>query len=1414
MFQDISIGIDAGSTTVKIVATDKENNIIFKDYRRHMADISGTVIRSLELLSSHLGDLECRLSVTGSAGMGISERCGIPFVQEVVAACEVIRSKFPTIKTLVDIGGEDAKMIFFRENLSPDIRMNGSCAGGTGAFIDQMAALLDVDLSRLNLLAQNAQNIYPIASRCGVFSKTDVQNLLSRNVCKEDIAASVFHAVSMQVITSLSRGCEVTPGLFLCGGPFMFIPALRQAFVRQAGLSEHQIILSENAGVIPAWGAAIDNRSEQKKTISAYIALIKNSKYSFIRKNALKPLFVDKDEFSAWEQSKQKYKLPDINIRNLETDTCFVGIDSGSTTTKIVATDYKGRIFYRFYERNKGNVLQTVSDGLNGLRQLADNNGKELKVMGGCVTGYGEDLVKTAFGLPYGMVETIAHYQAACFFNPKVSFILDIGGQDMKATFIENGSIKRLEINEACSSGCGSFIETFAQSLNYNAASFSEVALYAKHPADLGTRCTVFMNSKVKQSLREGASISDISAGLGYSVIKNCLVKVLKLKDVSQLGEYIMVQGGTFRNRAVLRALETETGREVMITDYPELMGAYGAALFAVENQLSGQNKPVDLAHFVTMKSFSSKVTVCKGCENLCTVTGYRFDDGNRYYTGNKCEKVFSNRGDNSRTGANIYTEKHKLLFDRKSEPDAKLTIGIPRALGIYENYPFWHTLFTECGFNVVLSDTSTMQLYERGIGTVMADNICFPAKLANGHILNLIDRKVDRIFMPFVVHDKKEDSKTPNSYNCPIVSGYSEVIQSAIDPDKNHNTPFDAPTFTFRNERLLSKACLKYLLTVEPGISGGLFKKAFAKALSAQADYENALNRRCKEILDQAVLSNRMVVLLAGRPYHSDPLIQHKISETIAAFDVDVISEDIVRDWQPDTTSVQTIMQWAYTNRILKSALWASQNTENIEFVELTSFGCGPDAFILDEVTDLLKRRGKNATLLKIDDINNVGSARLRIRSLIESLKFKREQNSKAELYKPLKTPAYEVKDRKRKLLIPWFADFYSPFIPPAFSLLGYDAENLPPSDESSVEYGLKYSNNEICYPATLIVGDFMKALESGQYNQDEIALGITQTGGQCRATSYISLMKKAMLSAGFDRIPVVSASYGDGTINEQPGFTIQWRKVIKAVICSMAYADCLSQLYYATAPREKVSGMANVLKDKYLRLGVEALLKNDINLFYKLIEQASAEFLLANNLAQIPQVGIVGEIFVKYNNFGHKNIVNWLIAQQVEPILPPLSNFFTAEFVSMVARQVGNITQRKNIGEKMVAKFAEKYIYDIIHKMQSRIQNFPYFRPVSNLYHDANNASKIINLNAQFGEGWGIAAEFAHFAATGVNNVVSLQPFGCIANHVISKGIEKRTRELFPALNLLFLDFDSGMAEANIFNRLHFMIRNAQAN
>ena len=1416
------IGLDAGSTTLKLVATDEKGDVVYTDYTRHHADISGTLLSSLERMMNKLGNVLTSICTTGSAGMGISERYHLPFVQEVVAATKVIEEKYPDTKTLIDIGGEDSKMIFFNKDLHPDIRMNGNCAGGTGAFIDQMAAILNVNVAELSNLAQKATTIHPIASRCGVFSKTDIQNLIALNVCREDIAASIFNAVVTQVVSALSHGCDILPKLFLCGGPFAFIPALKKLLMKKLSMNEEDVILDPNASVVPAWGASLSVDLEKAESSTLEDLLKRFSQQGekiTVRQSGLQPLFKDEADFKQWADEKSHNKIEKVDMAQLSDEKCFIGIDSGSTTTKVVAMDEQERIFFTFYKKNGGRPLETVKEGLTQLLQEAKEKGKNLIVQSGCSTGYGEELIKTAFGLDFGMVETIAHYTAAYKLDPKVSFILDIGGQDMKAIFVEKGAINRLEINEACSSGCGSFIDSFAKSLDCPIAEFVERACKSKNPSDLGTRCTVFMNSKVKQCLREGAPLDDISAGLAYSVVKNCLYKVLKLKNMDELGEHIVLQGGTMRNKAVVRAFELSTNRTVSVSNYPELMGAYGAALFAKRRVESptydGQCQNTPLESLVDLKEYTTEQMRCVGCENNCQILKNIFANGKTYYSGNKCEKIYTNKGERGRNAFNLSLNKAELAF--KGNPKSivqqpVVTLGIPRVLNMYENFPFWQALFTSCGIAVKKSARSTFKIYERGLSSVMADNICFPAKLVHGHILDLVDKKVDRIFYPYVVYESMEPNAN-NSYNCPVVSGYSDVIKSAINPKAKYNIPLDAPIINFKDQKLLMKGCRLYISQLlKEKYDEVVFQNAFEAALKAKAEFSQTLHDKAVHTLQKAKEENRFVILLAGRPYHNDPLVQHKVSEIITSFGVDVITEDIIRGDSEEVKDAHIIPQWSYMNRIMRAAHWVATTDEPVHFVQLTSFGCGPDAFVVDEVSDLLKRGGKNLTLLKVDDVNNAGSLRLRIRSLIESLKFKSDVNGENVKFEFKTTPAYTESDRGRKILCTYFSEFHSPFIPPLFKLMGYEVENLPPSNADSAKYGLTYANNEVCYPATLVVGDCIRALQSGKYDRNKITFAITQTGGQCRATNYIALIKKALLAAGYGDIPVISVSIMN-TINDQPGFKPDLKKAFKVTLYMLFYADAIAKMYYASAVREKEAGAATALKEEYLKRGVEAIEQKKTKEMLRLLEEAAKRFDEITLTKAVPRIGIVGEIFIKYNSFGHQHIVDWLVKEGIEPVIPSLNEFFTQFFPNAKFNEKNYLDEKRSFFVKAMTMLGKAYITHLEKKIDKAASKFRYYEKITNIDEEAKRASKIVSLAAQFGEGWLIPAELASFAERGINAAVSLQPFGCIANHIISKGIEKKVKDIYPNLNILFLDFDGGVSEVNVLNRLHFIAKAAKS-
>ncbi len=1454
------IGLDVGSTTAKIAVIDEQGNLVYNRYERHNAQVSELTTNYLgelkETLRTQGNDILVNLCVTGSVGMATAEQFRADFVQEVVAASIYARNAHPEAKALIDIGGEDAKVVFFKDNGSTELRMNGNCAGGTGAFIDQMSVLMGIDNQQMSQLAMQAQHVYPLAARCGVFAKTDVQNLMARNLPEADIAASIFHSIAVQTVVTLSHGIDFSAPILLCGGPLTFLPALRKAFCDYMKLTPEDFIVSEHSNLIPALGCAYRARK-----LNSGFTSIAELEMRLKRDNgnewhsSLEPLFKSDREHEEWLKSKEKYATETQPLGKGKQQV-VIGIDSGSTTTKIVAVRLPSQtigesresiqgpdIVFTNYRLNLGNPIKAVADGLAALKQEATLRGAELEIVGSCSTGYGEELIKTAFGLDSGIVETMAHKRAATSLMPDVSFILDIGGQDMKAIFVENGAVVRMELNEACSSGCGTFIQTFAKNMNYSVADFAKLACQSKAPCDLGTRCTVFMNSKVKQVLREGASVADISAGISYSVIKNCLYKVLKLHGNDHLGGKIVVQGGTLRNDSVVRAFELLTHTEVARSNMPEMMGAYGCALHAAA-ELSHRNLPNQVRSIddlLSLAHYDTKQLQCKGCENHCYVSRYTFAGGNKFYSGNKCERVFNNKGENEVKGENIYTYKYPLLFNRETvnlhiETSHHVRIGIPRILNMYEEYPFWNALLHAAGFDIILSSESTFKKYESALSTVMSDNICFPAKLVHSHLKELNENpEVDRILMPYVVYEHNDDpDNTLNSFNCPVVSGYSDVIKSVI----NLKKPLDAPVINFANTQLLEKQIADYLKGL--GVSKKTAKAALQKALEAQAEYCKAIKVKNQEILastqttaDAAATEhnisgglnnnnlsfdkhkNKLTILLAGRPYHTDPLVQHKLSEMIANLGVNVISDDIVRNdpsIQPETYLVK---QWAYMNRIMKAAQWVAEQGDDVHLVQMTSFGCGPDSFIQDEIRDIMRRHGKPYTLLKIDDVSNIGSLKLRIRSLVESLNGMKNSSVITHHSSLPKTKVFTKEDVHRKILAPFMTEYLTPIIPPILKLIGYDVEVLPMSDEASAELGLKFANNEVCYPATLIVGDIIKALKSGKYDLQNTAVVMSQTGGQCRATNYAGLIKRAMVANGFQDVPLltlgVTASTGEANgstddkqdYNEQEGFNIPWLKYSQIIVTAILYSDAVNEMYNACIVRERKQGIARELRNKYMRLIDEPIARNSAKGLIKLLEQAAEEFDQMTLDRNVPRVGIVGEIFLKFNPFSHQFLERFIISKGIEVVPPLLAPFFLQEFVNVEVQKHMRLSCSK-VPDFVVRGAYKGLVGRRLKQVNKAASRFRYFRPFTNIYDDAKEVDGLISLAAQFGEGWLLPADIVGYIRDGVDNIISLQPFGCIANHVISKGIEKRLHDRFPNLNLVSLDFDSGVSKVNVTNRL----------
>ncbi len=1407
-------GIDIGSTTIKVVVTNEQKKVVFSEYVRHNTDVVLNLRLALFKLLEKLGDIEFKPLITGSVGMGLAEKLKLPFIQEVIASAEAVSAFYPDAGLFIDIGGEDAKLMYFRPNGQPDIRMNGNCAGGTGAYIDQMASLLNISLDELDKLALQSDNVYPVSSRCGVFAKTDIQSLLSRQVTLPDIARSVFHAVAVQVVNTLLQGDKPRPKVIMSGGPLVFSKALQQSMIEVLNISPEDIITPAYGNLFPALGAAISNKNKAPfLTVSKLAERISSAtkKQIVTQPGNLKPLFKDKFDFEQWQ--KKHNADDDLFEKNQHnTKTLFIGIDAGSSTTKLVAINNLKKIVFSHYTNNKGNTVQAVENALGAFHQFLEKNNIKAPVRYAMVTGYGEELVKKAFGCDESMVETIAHYKAAAFFNPDVSFILDIGGQDIKAMFIKDGHISNIEVNEACSSGCGTFIETFAGSLGLNVESFAKKASFSQNPFDLGSRCTVFMNSKLKQAMREGAQIEDISAGLAYSVIKNSFNKVLKIKDTDVLGDNIVVQGGTFLNPAVLKATEQLLGKKVTRPSISALMGAFGCALTAMERSEKNKQQLSNINGFQHFKSSDivTKTIICKGCGNHCRVNKLTFPGNRVYFSGNRCEKIFSNHPSNIEKGTNLISFKYDLIFKQlpPKTQQSRLKIGIPRVLNMYDNFPFWNTLFNELNFEVVLSSPTSELNHEKAYGAIMSDNICYPAKLVHAHIYDLISKKVDRIFYPVARYEKSEFTNAVNAYNCPVVTGYPDVIKNTI-AFKKHDVTYDMLPVSFNNETLLSKACYNYLKQF--GVDKKSFQQAFRKAKNAAENVKRELRKDGKQVFDQAQKQNKPVIMLVGRPYHADPAVNHNIPDTITEMGVDVITEDVVpENHHTNFKNVKVLSQWQYSNRIYHAMEWAGKQ-KNLHVIQLNSFGCGPDAVVMDEARDILKKYNKHYTGIRIDDGNNAAPVKLRIRSLIESLAFKSQTVNVGEKSRK-STPPYLNVDRKKKIIGPNLSQLYSLFTESLFYQEGYDFELLPEADRESVETGLKYVNNDMCYPAVILIGDIIKALQSGKYDLNNVAVAMSETGGPCRASNYVALVKKAMLDAGFSHIPVISVSTNPNTMNEQPGFKKKFFELLSLSLNTLIYSDALLKMYNFLVVREKIPGSAKRIYNKYIQYAYKKRRNYIIKDALELLKQAVEEFnAIEYNDVSLPKVGIVGEIFMKYNRFGNYDLENWLRKNGLEVVTSPLNTFFV-ESLADIRYNNKNFLEKDSWIMQQAHEIIGKKVDRYLQKTNTILEGFHHqLTRLHSIYEIQKNASEIVSLSHQYGEGWLLPGEMISFIKEDVQNIISVQPFGCIACHIVSKGISKRMKTLFPDTNTLFLDIDADTSEANMHNRLEFFVKNA---
>ena len=1406
----LTLGIDIGSTTVKIALLNSEHTIIFSDYERHYANIQETLAGLLKKAIVQTGPVSVIPVVTGSGGLTLSSHLKAPFVQEVVAVASSLQDYAPQTDVAIELGGEDAKIIYFTGGI--DQRMNGICAGGTGSFIDQMASLLQTDAAGLNEYAKHYNAIYPIAARCGVFAKSDIQPLINEGATREDLAASIFQAVVNQTISGLACGKPIRGNVAFLGGPLHFLPELRAAFIRTLRLSPQQIIAPEHSHLFAAVGAAMNPKEHQiAVALKDMIEALSSGIQMDFEVKRMEPLFRDEADFEAFSARHSVSRVKSGDLASYE-GNCYLGIDAGSTTTKAAVVAEDGTLLYRFYDSNSGSPLATA---IRAIEEIKAQLPEHAHIAYSCSTGYGEALLKAALMLDEGEVETISHYYAASFFEPKVDCILDIGGQDMKCIKIKEGTVDSVQLNEACSSGCGSFIETFAKSLNYSVEDFAREALFAKNPTDLGTRCTVFMNSNVKQAQKEGATVADISAGLAYSVIKNALFKVIKLTNPSDLGSHVVVQGGTFYNNAVLRSFEKISGCQAVRPDIAGIMGAFGAALIARERyHMNGEAKTsmLPLEKIIALK-YSTSMTRCKGCNNHCVLTINQFGSGRRFVSGNRCERGLGLEKAKKEI-PNLFDYKFHRMFDYTPLPLDQAdrgTVGIPRVLNMYENFPFWAVFFQQLRYHVVLSPQSSRQIYELGIESIPSESECYPAKLVHGHVAWLIKQGVKLIFYPCIPYERNESPDAGNHYNCPMVTSYAENIKNNVEALEEEQVTFMNPFMAFTNERILTDTLIK-LFTKEAKIPASEIRRAAHMAWQELLASREDMKKKGEEALDWMKEHNKRGIVLAGRPYHVDAEIHHGIPDLITSYGFAVLTEDSVSHLAQVERPLVVTDQWMYHSRLYKAASFV-KTQDNLDLIQLNSFGCGLDAVTTDQVSDILTRSGKIYTVLKIDEVNNLGAARIRIRSLIAALRVRDQKHYHRHIVSSAYNRAVFTKEMKKDytLLCPQMSPIHFDLLEPAIRSFGYKIEVLQNHNRSAVDVGLQYVNNDACYPSLIVIGQIMEALLSGKYDLNRTAVLMSQTGGGCRASNYVGFIRRALEKAGLPQVPVVSVNVNGMETN--PGFSFSIPMITKAMQ-AIVYGDVFMRVLYATRPYEAEPGSANALHEKWKARCIASLSKKNAAMmeFNRNLRGIIRDFDRLPRLElQKPKVGIVGEILVKFSPLANNHVVELLEAEGAEAVMPDLMDFLLYSFynTNFKADHLGtkkSTARLCNAGIALLEYFRKEARKELIAS--------EHFTPPSSISELADMAKDFVSLGNQTGEGWFLTGEMMELIHSGVNNIICAQPFGCLPNHIVGKGVIKELRRNYPQSNIIAVDYDPGASEVNQLNRIKLMLSTAQKN
>ena len=1431
-------GIDVGSTTVKLAVLGTDDSLLYHTYERHRADIRGTLVAVIDAACDALRarglDASLKVMVTGSGGLAVSRWLELPFVQEVLAGSRAVQRFLPDTDVAIELGGEDAKITYFAGGLEQ--RMNGTCAGGTGAFIDQMAALLSTDAEGLNELARDSTTIYPIAARCGVFAKTDVQPLINEGARREDIAASILQAVVNQTISGLACGKPIRGIVAFLGGPLHFLPETRRLFVSTLGLAPGAVRVPEYGQLFVAMGAALassDTAPVELQELGSRTRGLCHTPTPEVER--LRPLFRDGEE-AAFRARHSRARVSRVDIAGIS-GPCFLGIDAGSTTTKAVLVDSTGAMAWSAYEGNGGSPLLLALRMVRDLRRAMPPGAW---IARSCATGYGESLVSAALCMDMGEVETIAHYTAAARFLPGVDAILDIGGQDMKFLRMRDGVISSVLLNEACSSGCGSFLETFAHSLGLSVEAFTSEALRAPSPVDLGSRCTVFMNSRVKQAQKEGASVGDISSGLSYSVIRNALQKVIRLRDPAQLGARVVVQGGTFSNDAVLRAFELVAGREAVRPDVPGLMGALGAALRARE-EAAGSGADQHDSTLLGLEALESltmttKSLQCGRCANHCHLTVTKFSDARQFISGNRCERGAEGIASETRIhgvlsetrspgiavtetpgrGAlreeplpNLFAWKLQRVFDYEPiAPDRapRGIVGIPRVLNTYDDYPFWFTVFTELGFSVRLSPRSNRAVYEAGLETIPSESVCYPGKLVHGHVARLMKEGVPFIFYPCVPHSPREDPGARNHFNCPIVTSYPEVVLNNVDGLRRGALRYANPFLPLHDPRRLKKRLAEELAW--SGVTAREVSAAVDAGRDEQARFKAEVRARGQQALEEIQRRGLHGLVLAGRPYHLDPEINHGIAELAVSLGMPVLTEDSIAHLGRIQRPMRVVDQWMYHTRMYAAA-HAVAERDDVELVQLNSFGCGLDAVTTDQVQEILEARGKISTVIKIDEQSNLGAVRIRLRSLKAAVNARARNGSRRQPAVP--TPARPIftEDMRREytILAPQMSPIHFRIIEHAFRLSGYRLKILPEVDRNAVNEGLTFVNNDACFPSVLVVGQMMAALRSGRYDLQRTALLISQTGGGCRATNYIAFIRKALADAGMEYVPVISLNALG--LEKNPGFRLSWRLIARGLM-SLVFGDLLMRMLYRVRPYEAVAGSAQRLCDDWSARCRDSLVRPSLVRYGRTIRAMIRDF-DALPLAGMrkPRVGVVGEILVKFHPTANNGIVELIESEGAEAVVPDLTDFL------LYATHGGQFRRRSLAGSLRGALLSRAAIaiMEMFRWPQKRaLSRSTRFHAPSTIYTLAEGVNGIVQLGNVTGEGWFLTAEMVELIHEGVDAIACIQPFACLPNHVTGKGMIRELRRRHPGVTVAAIDYDPGASEVNQLNRLKLLLASAR--